>query len=127
MWNTSLVQASEILLNIGFTKEEICKLIFEFQPYLISDFEKKVVEYDYDIERYIDIMKKRLELLRREGFKLGIADLTGMYKFLNNWGRVMDAMDKAEMKKDGVCYIKFNAPSRSPLRIKVGQLPFKTK
>ena len=129
MWNTSLTQSSEILLNIGFTKDEVTKLIFDFQPYLISDIEKKIVEYDNNLERYVDIMKKRLELLRREGFKLGIADITGMYKFLNNWERVMDALDRAEMKKGGVCFVKFSPLSRSPapLRIKIGELPFKSR
>lgn len=125
MWNISLTQSAEILLKIGFTKDEVTKLIFELQPYLISDIEKKVADYDNNLERYVDIMKKRLELLRREGFKLGIADVTGMYTFLNNWERVMDAMDKAEMKKDGVCFVKFTQSS-SP-RIRIGQLPFKSK
>ena len=128
IWNISLTQSADILLNIGFTKDEVTKLIFEFQPYLISDIGKKVVAYDNNLERYVDIMKKRLELLRREGFKLGIADVTGMYKFLNHWERVMDAMDKAEMKKDGVCFVNFTPLSLSqPTRIRIGELPFKSK
>ena len=126
MWNLSLTQASEILLQIGFTNDEVAKLIFDFHPYLISDIEKKLIEHDNNLERYVDTMKKRLQLLKREGFKLGIAEITGMYKFLNNWEKVMDAMDRAEIKNDSVCFIKFTQ-SQFPMRIKIGELPFKTK
>ena len=132
IWKISLTRSSEILLSIGFTQDEITKLTFEFQPYFISDILKKVVDYDNDLERYVDIMKKRLDLLRREGFKLGIADITGIYKFLNNWEQVMDAMDKAEMKRDGLCVVKFTPMSQSPMRhqnqrIRIGEIPFRSK
>ena len=125
VWDLSLPQCRDILTSIGFTQYEVTKLIFETQPYLITDIQKKVCSFDNNLETYINIMSKRVELLKREGFKLGIADVSAMFKFLNNWERVMDAIDKAEIEKN-LCFVKFSNNTNYST-IKVGNLPIKKK
>ena len=117
MWELSLPQTSQLLSSMGFSKYEINKLIFEIQPFLISDIQKTILDYGGKMDQYIEVMRKRLELLRREGYKLGVADLSGIYRFINNWERVMEAIERADMeKKVNFCFVKFypKAGSQSP-------------
>ena len=120
MWELSLPQTSQLLSSIGFSKYEISKLIFEIQPFLISDIQKTILDYGGKMDQYIEVMRKRLELLRREGHKLGVADLSGMYRFINNWERVVGAIERAEMEKNvNLCFVKFHPKAHTAPLIRV--------
>ena len=118
IWDLSLHQCFSLLEKIGFSRQEIDKLFFDKGDlHVLSDMCCRVLEYE-NIETFIDIMKKRKQLLSLEGVKLGIGDVADTYHFLMNWDQVIMALDMAN-NGENPCFVRFSARS-----ISVKPLPY---
>ena len=117
IWQLSLPQCFNILLEMGFTRQEVDRLLLEkCDIHLLSDVCCRVLDYE-NMESFIDVMKKRKHLLSLEGVKLGIGDITDTYNFLMNWDKVLTSLDAANIG-ESPCFVKFSNRS-----IKIGTLP----
>ena len=118
IWQLSLHQCFSLLEKIGFTREEVEKLFFDKAGlHLLSDVCCRVFDFE-NVESFVDIMKKRKQLLSLEGVKLGIGDVADTYHFLMNWDKVIAALDNANVGENP-CIVKFGNKT-----IKVGTLPY---
>eukprot|EP00092_Neocalanus_flemingeri_P015644 GFUD01016933.1.p1 GENE.GFUD01016933.1~~GFUD01016933.1.p1 ORF type:complete len:656 (-),score=255.71 GFUD01016933.1:58-2025(-) len=106
IWSLPVSHCVKLLEEIGFTSSEVGQLVMETRHELLGDMSQKIEEFDMNRETFVEVMKKRLYLLRKEGVKLGIANILGTYKFMFNWEEVVRAIDKAELGRNP-CFVKF--------------------
>lgn len=97
IWHLSLPQAFEILQRIGFSQDKMRKIWFtKNNPHLLSDLCNQMMDpTSEDKEALIYFLQKKMELLNKEGAKLGVGDPLDKYNFLFHWRTVVESLKTA--------------------------------
>lgn len=112
IWSLPISHCVHLLQEIGFTSKEVVQLVLgNSKQGIIGDIMKNMKPYDNNRERFVDVMQKRLCILRKEGVKLGVASSGGTYKFLFNWEKVVSMIDMAEMANNQ-CFLWFGKQNK---------------
>jgi len=102
IWTFPVSHCIKLMYDIGFTEEEVDQLT-KIQKEnkkaqgVLWCLNHRLHEFNLDRSKFVDVMKKRLYLLRNEGDKLGIPSITLTYLFMINWEKAVMAIDKAEL------------------------------
>ena len=121
IWHLSLPQCFHFLQRTGFTEEEVRRLWLSTN--MLKDVANCVMDPSYaSVESLVFLMQKKMEMLNKEGAKLGIADPVAKYKFIFNWGDLVEALktpgleDRLFSVKFGKSHIRlFEFPSKNIL------------
>jgi len=98
-----------VLEEIGFTNSEAGQLVMKVEGKkhgIVSEINNNMKTFDMNRDRFVDVMKKRLYILRKESGKLGIANIVHTYRFLFNWEKVVSIIDMTEMANNK-CFLWF--------------------
>jgi len=121
IWNLPVSHCAMLLKEIGFSNREVKQLVMKTRLDMLGIMSIMTTQYDRNMDTFVDLMKRRLILLRKEGIKLGIANVVGTFKFLFKWDEVVKAINKAEVGSNQ-CFIRFNVTG-----VKIGVFPGKSK
>jgi len=127
IWHHTLPQVVNILKAFGFTDDEVTRLMFE-TPGVNPLAEVCHVNAEYESTKIlIDVMGKRMALLRQESAKLSLGETKDLFQFLLNFDQVVQHLNEAELR-DNPCYINFKNQytKRSSLQFKIVPLGSRT-
>jgi hypothetical protein len=127
MWSLPLSHCVNILEDVGFTRKEVAQLMNVQKQNkkvlgVLWGLNHKMHEFNMDRNKFVVVMKKRLDLLRKEGEKLGIPNISMTYMLLINWEKAVMAIDKAELG-DSHFFIWFSWDDK----VQVGVYPLESK
>jgi len=125
-WALPVSHCVHMLEEIGFTNREVGQLVLMLENKkvgLVSEINKNMKVFDMNRDRFVDVMKKRLYILRKESGKLGIANVLHTFRFLFNWEKVVSIIDMTEMANNK-CFLWFGKRGN---QIRVQFHPVKTR
>jgi len=127
IWSLPVSNYINILDDIGFTREEVAQVLSYQKDNkkgagVVWSLNVKLNELNLDRTKLVDLMKKRLALLRKDGEKLGLPHITWTYLFMVNWEKAVMAIDKAEVGSN-----QFFVWFRFDESVAVGVYPVTTK
>jgi len=125
LWSLPVTSCIQMLEEIGFTNSEVGQLMLMVEGKkngIQSEINKNLKTFEMNRLRFVDVMKKRLQILRKEKGKLGIANVLHTYRFLFNWEKVVSIIDMTEMANNR-CFLWFGRHNQ----VKVQFHPVRTR